>query len=117
MVTRRQDCSWIPKDRATLNFANPPQRGGPYLLNYATNADRTLSGRLDAARPETLRHPRYTEQLGARLLAGMQTAFIRRGPWGYIWEHHPDMAAAADWRVTSLTELPPIVAEVNRSEH
>ena len=21
--------------------------------------------------------------------AGMRTAFIRRGPWGYIWEHHP----------------------------
>ena len=47
--------------------------------------------------------------------AGMRTAFIRRGPWGYIWEHHPDMAAAADWRITSLAELPPLVAEVNRS--
>ena len=48
--------------------------------------------------------------------AGMRTAFIRRGPWGYIWEHHPDMAAAADWRMASLAELPPLVAEVNRSE-
>jgi HAD superfamily hydrolase (TIGR01662 family) len=47
--------------------------------------------------------------------AGMRTAFIRRGPWGYIWEHHPDMAAAADWRMASLAELPPLVAEVNRS--
>jgi HAD superfamily hydrolase (TIGR01662 family) len=47
--------------------------------------------------------------------AGMRTAFIRRGPWGYIWEQHPDMAEAADWRLASLTELPPIVAEVNRS--
>lgn len=47
--------------------------------------------------------------------AGMRTAFIRRGPWGYIWERHPDMESAADWRVTSLAELPPIVAEVNRS--
>jgi HAD superfamily hydrolase (TIGR01549 family) len=28
--------------------------------------------------------------------AGLRTAFIRRGPWGYIWERHPDMAAAAD---------------------
>lgn len=49
--------------------------------------------------------------------AGMRTAFIRRGPWGYIWEHHPDMATAADWRIVSLAELPPLVAEVNRSEH
>jgi phosphoglycolate phosphatase-like HAD superfamily hydrolase len=49
--------------------------------------------------------------------AGMRTAFIRRGPWGYIWEHHPDMATAADWRMKSLAELLPLVAEVNRSEH
>jgi HAD superfamily hydrolase (TIGR01662 family) len=47
--------------------------------------------------------------------AGMRTAFIRRGPWGYIWERHPDMETAADWRLASLAELPPIVAEVNRS--
>jgi HAD superfamily hydrolase (TIGR01662 family) len=38
--------------------------------------------------------------------AGMRTAFIRRGPWGYILENHPDMATAADWRVTTLTQLP-----------
>jgi HAD superfamily hydrolase (TIGR01549 family) len=48
--------------------------------------------------------------------AGMRTAFIRRGPWGYIWEHHPDMETAADWRITSLADLPRIVAEVNQSE-
>jgi HAD superfamily hydrolase (TIGR01662 family) len=47
--------------------------------------------------------------------AGMRTAFIRRGPWGYIWEHHPDLAAAADWRMTSLAELPDIVARFNSS--
>ncbi len=46
--------------------------------------------------------------------SGMRTAFIRRGPWGYIWEGHPDMAKAADWRITSLTELADIIAEVNR---
>lgn len=47
--------------------------------------------------------------------AGMRTAFIRRGPWGYIWEQHPDMPDAADWRMTTLAELPPIVAEANRT--
>jgi HAD superfamily hydrolase (TIGR01662 family) len=47
--------------------------------------------------------------------AGLRTAFIRRGPWGYIWEHHPDLAAAADWRMTSLAELPDIVARFNSS--
>ena len=48
--------------------------------------------------------------------AGMRTAFILRGPWGYIWENNPDMAAAADWRLASLAELPSLVEEVNRSE-
>jgi FMN phosphatase YigB (HAD superfamily) len=46
--------------------------------------------------------------------AGMRTAFIRRGPWGYAWEYHPDLADAADWRVTSLAELPPLLADVNQ---
>jgi len=46
--------------------------------------------------------------------AGMRTAFIRRGPWGYIWERHPDMPDAADWRMTTLAELPPVVARANR---
>jgi HAD superfamily hydrolase (TIGR01662 family) len=37
---------------------------------------------------------------------GMRTVFIRRGPWGYILENHPGMATVADWRVTTLAQLP-----------
>lgn len=48
--------------------------------------------------------------------ARLRPAFIRGGPWGYIWEHHPDMSDAVDWRMTTLEELPPLVAEVNRPE-
>jgi HAD superfamily hydrolase (TIGR01662 family) len=47
--------------------------------------------------------------------AGMRTAFIRRGPWGYIWENHPHMPSAVDFRINSLMELPELVAAVNRS--
>jgi HAD superfamily hydrolase (TIGR01662 family) len=47
--------------------------------------------------------------------AGMRAAFIRRGPWGYIQEGHRDMAGAADWRITTLAELPPLVAAVSSS--
>ncbi|MEV0233641.1 HAD family hydrolase [Nonomuraea sp. NPDC050786] len=41
--------------------------------------------------------------------AGLRTAHIRRGPWGHLWGDSP-AAAAADWRINSLTELATIVA-------
>lgn len=47
--------------------------------------------------------------------AGLRTAFVRRGPWGYILERHPDMPTAADWQMTTLAELPEIVADANAS--
>jgi HAD superfamily hydrolase (TIGR01549 family) len=47
--------------------------------------------------------------------AGMRTAFIRRGPWGYVWGDHPDMATAADWRMNSLNELPGLLTAVTQS--
>jgi HAD superfamily hydrolase (TIGR01549 family) len=47
--------------------------------------------------------------------SGLRTAFIRRGPWGYILEQHPDLPETADWRMTSLAELPEIVGSVNSS--
>ena len=47
--------------------------------------------------------------------AGLRTIFLRRGPWGYIWAHHPDLAVTADWRVTSLAEIPPLIAAANQS--
>ena len=45
--------------------------------------------------------------------AGLRTAFIRRGPWGYIHERHPDLPAAAGWRMTTLADLPELVAGAN----
>jgi FMN phosphatase YigB (HAD superfamily) len=46
--------------------------------------------------------------------AGLRTAFIRRGPWGYIQERHPEITEA-DWKIGTLAELPKIVAAVNSS--
>jgi FMN hydrolase / 5-amino-6-(5-phospho-D-ribitylamino)uracil phosphatase len=42
--------------------------------------------------------------------AGLRVAHLRRGPWGHLWADAPDVAAAADWRINSLAELPAIVA-------
>jgi HAD superfamily hydrolase (TIGR01549 family) len=44
--------------------------------------------------------------------AGMLTALIRRGPWGWIQQDDPD-AAGATFRIDSLAELPELIAEFN----
>jgi HAD superfamily hydrolase (TIGR01549 family) len=41
--------------------------------------------------------------------AGLRTALIRRGPWGYLWADDP--MCGADWRITSLAELPDLVLQ------
>ncbi|GHH84987.1 hypothetical protein GCM10018793_51200 [Streptomyces sulfonofaciens] len=43
--------------------------------------------------------------------AGMRVAHIRRGPWGHLWADDPEVAAAADWRIGSLGELPDAAAQ------
>ncbi|MFE4059809.1 HAD family hydrolase [Streptomyces sp. NPDC059096] len=40
--------------------------------------------------------------------AGLSTAHLRRGPWGYLWADRPE-AAAADWRIDGLMDLTEIV--------
>lgn len=42
--------------------------------------------------------------------AGLRAAHIRRGPWGRLWADDPDVKAAADWRIDSLTQLTSIIA-------
>ena len=41
--------------------------------------------------------------------AGLRTALIRRGPWGYLWAAEPIVTATADWVINSLTELPDLL--------
>ncbi|MFD1659802.1 HAD family hydrolase [Streptomyces caeni] len=41
--------------------------------------------------------------------AGLRVAHIRRGPWGHLWADDPEVAAAVDWRIDSLTQLTEIV--------
>ena len=43
--------------------------------------------------------------------AGLRTAHIRRGPWGHLVAEHSDLVAKADFRLSSLTELPAALAE------
>ncbi|NGO80293.1 HAD family hydrolase [Streptomyces sp. YC504] len=43
--------------------------------------------------------------------AGLRVAVLRRGPWGHLWADDPDVWAAADWRIDSLTELTAFIAD------
>ena len=45
--------------------------------------------------------------------AGMRTAYIQRGPWGWIHRNKQEVAELSDWRIHSLNELPKIVAAEN----
>ncbi|MCX0275411.1 HAD family hydrolase [Nocardia zapadnayensis] len=40
---------------------------------------------------------------------GMRTAFIRRGPWGWIHRDNHDVSDLSDWIIQDLDELPGIV--------
>ncbi len=44
---------------------------------------------------------------------GLNTALIRRGPWGIIQEDDPDADKVATMRITSLRELPEKIAAFN----
>jgi N-acetyl-D-muramate 6-phosphate phosphatase len=41
--------------------------------------------------------------------AGLRTALIRRGPWGYLWADDQKVLKLADWRIDSLTDLPALI--------
>ncbi|WP_435109257.1 HAD family hydrolase [Nocardiopsis synnemataformans] len=41
--------------------------------------------------------------------AGLRTALIRRGPWGYLWAEDPVVREQADWVIDSLNQLPDLL--------
>ncbi|WP_280387925.1 HAD family hydrolase [Nocardia wallacei] len=47
--------------------------------------------------------------------AGIRTAYIQRGPWGWILRDKQEVADLSDWKIRELTELPEIVAAENGS--
>ena len=48
--------------------------------------------------------------------AGLRTALIRRGPWGYLWAGDPTVVSTADWIIDSLAELSQLVRAHPRGE-
>lgn len=54
-------------------------------------------------------HP--ANDVGPAAAAGLRTAHLRRGPWGHLWADSPDVVERADWRITSLTDLPHLLTQ------
>ncbi len=42
---------------------------------------------------------------------GLRAVLVRRGPWGYLWADDPVLAALADVRVNTLTELAVVIEQ------
>ena len=42
--------------------------------------------------------------------AGLRSALIRRGPWGYLWVEDPQVREHADWVIDSIDDLPRLIA-------
>ncbi len=47
---------------------------------------------------------------------GMLTAFIKRGPWGWIHRDRPEVAELSDWRVDGLLDLVEVVRQSNEND-
>ncbi|MFC5749532.1 HAD family hydrolase [Actinomadura rugatobispora] len=52
-------------------------------------------------------HP--ANDIGPAKAAGLRTALVRRGPWGYLWADDPAGGRSADWLVDQLTDLPELL--------
>jgi HAD superfamily hydrolase (TIGR01662 family) len=46
---------------------------------------------------------------------GMRTAYLQRGPWGWILRDKQEVVDLSDWKIRDLGELPEIVAAENDS--
>lgn len=107
---------------------NQTRRAGELLRSLELPVDLVVtSGELGVAKPDPRFFAGVLETCGAipaetlyvgdhpdndvypARRAGLRTAHLRRGPWGFLWAEDPDVLAAADWSIDSLTELVDIV--------
>jgi FMN phosphatase YigB (HAD superfamily) len=107
---------------------NQTARAGELLRDLGLPADAVAtSGEWGVAKPDPAFYDRVAafargsrseivyvgdhrdHDIAAASSAGLRTALIRRGPWGYLWAGDPIVTATADWVVNSLAELPDLL--------
>ncbi|MFC3452704.1 HAD family hydrolase [Amycolatopsis speibonae] len=104
---------------------NQTDRAAELLRRLALPVDAlATSGEWGVAKPDTRFFQRVTEfapgepheilyvgdhrdnDVVPASMAGLRTALIRRGPYGYLWANDPIVRKNADWVIESLAELP-----------
>jgi N-acetyl-D-muramate 6-phosphate phosphatase len=107
---------------------NQTVRAGQILRELHLPADLVAtSGEWGAAKPEPAFFERVIEvapgeaheivyvgdhrdnDLEPAKAAGLRTAYLRRGPLGFLWAEDPKVLKLADWRIDSLSELPALI--------
>ncbi|WP_245703617.1 HAD family hydrolase [Streptomyces lushanensis] len=102
-LLRRLD---LPADLVATSAEWGVAKPAPEFFGHVIEAARAAPGRTVYVGD----HPAY--DLFPAQRAGLRTAHLRRGPWGYLWADDPEVVEAADWRIDSLTQLTSIAAAI-----
>ena len=104
------DSLQLPVDLVTTSDTWGVAKPDPRFYTKIIEVCRSLR---PAATPERICYvgDRVDNDLRPAWEAGLRTAHIRRGPWGHLAAQDGDLVAKADFRLTSLAELPALLAE------
>ena len=107
---RRLEAMNLPVDMVTTSDTWGISKPDPRFFAKLVEVCRELRPGIEAGRICYV-GDRLDNDLRPAWEAGLRTAHIRRGPWGFLHADHPDLVAKADFRLESLAELPALLAE------
>ena len=101
----------LPVDLVTTSDTWGVAKPNPRFFTKVVEVCRSLR---PTATPERICYvgDRLDNDLRPAWEAGLRTAHIRRGPWGHLVAQNGDLLAKADFRLTSLAQLPALLAEI-----
>jgi HAD superfamily hydrolase (TIGR01549 family) len=105
------DAMRLPVDRVTTSDTWGISKPDPRFFAKVVETCRELRAGIEAGRVLYV-GDRLDNDLRPAWEAGLRTAHVRRGPWGYLHAEHPDLQAKADLRMDTLSELPALLAEL-----
>ena len=107
---RRLESMNLPVDLVTTSDTWGISKPDPRFFAKVVEVCRELRPGIEAGRICYV-GDRLDNDLRPAWEAGLRTAHIRRGPWGFLHADDPDLVAKADFRLESLAELLGLLAE------